>query len=141
MDEKILRIIDANFNRAREGLRVCEEVVRFTLADETLTGKLKKIRHDLSGRLRTFPGGPGRLLDSRDVSADAGREAEETERREGAAGVFLANVQRVKESLRVLEEFGRTEDPGLAAEIKRLRFEVYDLEKEIGRRLATLLDH
>ena len=33
--EQILRVLDANINRAREGLRVCEDLVRFCLAAPT----------------------------------------------------------------------------------------------------------
>jgi thiamine-phosphate pyrophosphorylase len=42
-----LRIIDANFNRSREGLRVMEEYARFCLADASLTERCKTLRHDL----------------------------------------------------------------------------------------------
>ena len=43
--DKLLRIIDANLNRAREGLRVCEDISRFALGDKTATRALKSIRH------------------------------------------------------------------------------------------------
>ena len=42
-----LRIIDANFNRAREGLRVMEYIARFNHSDCTVSHQLKTIRHDL----------------------------------------------------------------------------------------------
>ena len=42
-----LRIVDVNYNRAREGMRVCEEVARFALSDAALTsnGKVVAILH------------------------------------------------------------------------------------------------
>ena len=46
--EKILRVIDANFNRAREGLRVCEDVCRFFCDHKSLTVKYKLLRHELT---------------------------------------------------------------------------------------------
>ena len=43
----ICRILDANLNRAQEGLRVCEEYVRFALEDPVLSQELKNLRHRL----------------------------------------------------------------------------------------------
>src|SRR5262245_53051634 len=45
----VLRILDANANRAREALRVIEDYARFVLNDDALCGSLKQLRHDLSG--------------------------------------------------------------------------------------------
>ena len=47
-----LRIIDAAANRAREGLRVAEDFVRFVLDDRHLTEQCKQLRHDLAALLR-----------------------------------------------------------------------------------------
>ncbi len=44
----LLRILDAAANRAREGLRVVEDYVRFALDDRHLTEQLKRLRHDLA---------------------------------------------------------------------------------------------
>src|SRR4051812_9734075 len=41
----ILRLLDANANRAREGLRVVEDYARFVVGAEELVGELKGIRH------------------------------------------------------------------------------------------------
>ena len=52
------RILDASANRAREGLRVVEDYVRFVLDDPGLTERLKEVRHRLprpsGGSTRTF---------------------------------------------------------------------------------------
>jgi hypothetical protein len=45
MNGPVLRLIDANANRAREALRVVEDYCRFVLNDETLSGSLKSLRH------------------------------------------------------------------------------------------------
>ena len=45
------RIVDANFNRAREALRVMEEYCRFALNCEPLSGRAKQMRHELSGAI------------------------------------------------------------------------------------------
>ena len=67
----LLRILDAAANRAREGLRVIEDWVRFALDDAHLTECLKQIRHDLAAALACIPweqrlgrpGNPGRRRD------------------------------------------------------------------------------
>ena len=41
-----LRIIDANINRAGEGLRFLEEIARFVLDDAALSQQLKNMRHE-----------------------------------------------------------------------------------------------
>ena len=48
----VLRIIDAEANRAAEGLRVVEDYVRFVLSDEHLTRLAKELRHELAAALR-----------------------------------------------------------------------------------------
>ena len=42
--------------------------------------------------------------------------------------MVAANCARVQEALRVLEEYGRTIDPALAAEAAAIRYGLYDLE-------------
>ena len=48
MDKRIYRLIDANLNRSREGLRVVEEVARLYLNDKNLSAKIKVMRHQIS---------------------------------------------------------------------------------------------
>ena len=49
------RIIDANINRAKEGLRVCEEITRFILDNRALTQELKLIRHKIDPIVKLLP--------------------------------------------------------------------------------------
>ncbi len=49
----VLRILDANLNRAREALRVVEDYARFVLNDDALCGELKQLRHDLVAATRS----------------------------------------------------------------------------------------
>ena len=49
---ELRRILDANANRSREGIRVVEELGRFVLSDAKLTKKLKGARHHLDDALR-----------------------------------------------------------------------------------------
>ena len=47
VDKGILRVIDANFNRCKEGLRVVEDIFRFILKQDSLRKILRKLRHCL----------------------------------------------------------------------------------------------
>src|SRR2546423_10732509 len=48
MNPQVLRLLDANFNRAREALRVIEDYARFVLDDEAICAELKQLRHDFT---------------------------------------------------------------------------------------------
>ncbi|MGC4007113.1 MAG: hypothetical protein QM811_29900 [Pirellulales bacterium] len=124
-----LRILDAAANRAREGLRVVEDYVRFVLDDRFLTSELKTLRHDLTAALTGLPE-EGRLA-MRDVAGDIGTtittEAERT--RLDEAAVARANWKRLQEALRTLEEFAKPLSITIAAACEALRYRSYTLEK------------
>jgi len=65
----VLRIVDANANRAREALRVMEEAARFLLDDQDLAASIKQLRLDLATTL----GGIRGLEGSRDTPGVVGR--------------------------------------------------------------------
>ena len=135
MKKDLLRIIDANLNRSREGLRVCEEIARFVLDDAGLTGEFKNLRHRISRNIKKFSERPGIILECRDSQADVGKEIFSKTSRRNYKDVFFANIQRVKESLRVLEEFSKIFNQSLSNSFARLRFQVYELEKKTIARL------
>ncbi|MGA2061264.1 MAG: thiamine phosphate synthase [Thermoguttaceae bacterium] len=125
------RIIDAAANRAREGLRVAEDFVRFVLDDRHLTEQCKQLRHDLAALLGQIPG--EQLLAARETQADVGTTlaTPSEEHRSDVTEVLLANFARLQESLRSLEEFGKLIDPVWAAEIKQLRYRSYTLHRAV----------
>ncbi len=127
----VLRILDANANRCAEGLRVIEELARFSLADEALQRNIKRMRHDVREAVRRFGIG---LLESRDSVMDVGRKVtSRTERgRDSLDQVAQANFSRVQEALRVLEEYGKLIDPDVSSRFKALRFEIYATQRELG---------
>ncbi|MBF0593795.1 MAG: thiamine-phosphate pyrophosphorylase [Candidatus Omnitrophica bacterium] len=130
----IERVIDANFNRAKEGLRVCEDTARFIVDDKVLTSGYKAVRHELTGAVEVF--GLTLIVKARDVAGDVGKPTTISESKRGSiADIFYANTQRVKESLRVLEEFAKLTDGSLAERFKLLRYKVYGLEKRAFERL------
>jgi thiamine-phosphate pyrophosphorylase len=134
------RIIDANLNRAKEGLRVCEEITRFILENRIFTADFKKIRHEIDGIIKkTYPA--CRLLKERNSEGDVGRRNSRGElKRASCKDIFLANIQRVKESLRVLEEFSKLKDEQAALRFKHLRYKVYEIEKDSFKKIASLSD-
>lgn len=135
----IKRIIDANVNRVKEGLRVCEEITRFILNDRILTGELKKVRHRMDLLIKLLPGSLSGLLKERDSTSDVGKNIHIGElSREGIKDVFFANIQRAKESLRVLEEFVKLIDKKLSMKFKRSRYYLYKIEKKINKKVSSL---
>lgn len=137
MKDDIYRILDANLNRAREGLRVCEDVTRFKLDSEALSKEIKALRHGITSGMRSMPSGIKKLLEARDSEGDIGKGSKRSSemKRTGAADIFMANIQRVKESLRVLEEFSKIIDRRLAIRFRRLRFKTYAIEKKTVKKL------
>lgn len=140
MQKEIFRIIDANFNRSREGLRVCEEIARFILSSPSLTKDFKAVRHSISNIIKSISIGSKRLLASRDVEGDVGKNSRfKTEmKRRDAVDIFYANMERVKESLRVLEEFLKLIDKKASSKFVVLRFKIYDIEKRSVKKVASL---
>ncbi|MCX5699885.1 MAG: thiamine-phosphate pyrophosphorylase [Candidatus Omnitrophica bacterium] len=132
------RIIDANLNRAKEGLRVCEEITRFILDNHKFTARLKQIRHNidcLGNKLYA----PAKLLSQRRARTDVGRRNSRGELKRGnCKDIFRANIQRVKESLRVLEEFSKLLDARAALGFKQLRYKVYEIEQESFKKIEKL---
>ena len=127
-DTPTTRILDAAVNRTNEGLRVVEDFVRFVLDDAHLTAILKQLRHDLREACSALPSALRHA--ARDTQHDIGTQistAEET-RRAGAWDVCQASCERVKQSLRSLEEYSKVAAPALAARLESLRYRFYTIE-------------
>ncbi|MBU4534214.1 MAG: thiamine phosphate synthase [Eubacteriales bacterium] len=133
--KEILRIADVNLNRAREGLRIIEEMARFKLADSGLTAAIKDLRHKLSRLEQEFPGGRADLIAARDTANDIGALTWESRERRSFLDSAGANWKRVQEATRVLEELARGSNPSLAHRIKEIRFEAYTREQEFTAQL------
>lgn len=122
------RIIDANINRAKEGLRVAEEVARFIINDKGLTRKLKDARHKIDAIFKRIK--KRDLLSARDSAGDVGRDISNGElKRKNYSEIFFANIQRAKESVRVLEEFSKIINAQKALNFKRIRYNIYEIER------------
>jgi thiamine-phosphate pyrophosphorylase len=138
-DASVWRILDAALNRAREGLRVLEDHARFISDDRCLSGTLKAVRHllvasECSLMLSFNENGSGHSerLRFRDTAGDVGTDLHQPgeSHRNSLEDVLTANYRRVQESLRSLEEYGKLVSPQFSAEIKQLRYQVYESEKQ-----------
>lgn len=138
----INRIIDANINRAKEGLRVCEEITRFILNSRSLTTHFKRIRHKINAVLKKLFPNNNIIIKDRESLKDVGKEIYINElKRSGYQDIFFANIQRVKESIRVLEEFTKLINIDIAVEFKKIRYCIYEIEKKAIRKLTSLCNY
>lgn len=127
MQSAVCRILDANLDRAREGIRIIEEWCRFGLNSVQLSEECKRLRQELaawhSAELRA----------ARDTSGDPGTELThpQEEQRASMSVLLQANFCRVEEALRVLEEYGKLYHPKMGGAFKQMRYRVYTLESRL----------
>jgi len=126
MTQENLRLLDANLNRLREGLRVIEDIQRYIFNDKPTASQLKELRHKV--RLANYD----ELLNSRDIQNDVLKQSTTSEQnRADLHSIIIANFKRVQESARVLEEFGKLIDKETSQNFKNMRYELYHLEKSL----------
>ena len=126
MTKENLRLIDANLNRLREGIRVTEDIYRYIFNDKDIAKKLKKLRH--SARIDVY----NDLLDSRDIQNDVLKGSTKSEQnRTDLTSILIANYKRAQESSRVLEEFTKLIDTDISEKFKSIRYDLYQLEKSV----------
>ncbi len=130
MENSIYRILDANINRAREGLRTIEEYFRFIRNDRIFTERLKQTRHrliEIENRLNRF-----KIISSRDSESDIGKNIinPSAGNKKDIFDLISANFKRLQESLRVIAEYSNIIDTKATELAEKLRFEVYTLEKQ-----------
>ncbi len=146
MDSKtknINRIVDANINRLKEGLRVCEEIARFIIESPTLTSKFKRVRHEIDRIFRSLASNARLILiKERNSLKDVGKNIYIKELgRSNFQDIFFANIQRAKESARVLEEFSKLSNKNIALRFKKIRYEIYEIEKKTAKRISSLYNY
>lgn len=128
-----LRVLDANANRAAEGLRVVEEFARFALDEAFLAERLKQLRHRLATAIAVLP--QLARLAARDTPGDVGtRISIPTEgQRPTLDAIVAANLERVEQALRCIEEYAKGFAPSLAVEAEALRYDVYSIAEPLQR--------
>ncbi|MBA3066757.1 thiamine-phosphate pyrophosphorylase [bacterium] len=126
-----LSIIDANLNRAREGLRVVEDIERFYFKSGKFAD-LRKLRHRLAA---LFADDYENLVKSRDVARDKGAAISEKGRKD-ISSALRANIARAGEALRVIEEITKLKNVEKSGRVKRIRFRLYEIEKDFVIKLC-----
>ena len=123
MNKNHLRLIDANLNRLREGIRVVEDIFRYIYNNKEISTKLKSLRH--IARTKNYY----ELLETRDVENDVLRESIKSEQnREDLNSILIANFKRAQESSRVLEELTKLSSIKDSENFKYIRYGLYNLE-------------
>jgi len=126
-DKNLLRLIDVNFNRLKEALKICEDIMRFYYKEEKIFKKIKNLRNKVNLIFKK-DFSLEELLKNRDINSDIGKDILE-KKRKNLKEILIANFQRAKESARSLEEFVKVRSDSLSKEFKKIRFKIYDLEK------------
>ncbi len=122
----LYRVVDANLNRLKEGIRVVEDIMRYKNNDKTISHKLKNLRHTANVQESL------ELIKYRDSINDVLRQTIKSEmNRTDLNDIILANFKRAQESARVLEELYKLHSAEYSENFKYIRYELYTLEKEI----------
>lgn len=133
---EVLRLLDANLNRAREALRVLEDYVRFVHDSAPVARELKQLRHELAAATAHIA---REALHARSVETDVGRTIstpQETTRTD-VRHVVLAAGKRLTEALRSLEEYLKVDHPSAALAVQALRYRAYDVEVRVAQLART----
>jgi thiamine-phosphate pyrophosphorylase len=126
LSPELFRVIDANLNRLKEGIRVVEDIIRYKDNNKEVASKLKHLRH-LAQTNDTL-----QLLHHRDSINDVLRPSTQSEQQRGTLeNILIANFKRAEESARVLEELYKLQEINISEKFKHIRYELYDLEKQV----------
>ncbi len=126
-DNRIAQLIDANLDRAREGLRVMEDWCRFGLKRSDFSIQIKDWRQQLGLHHHSIY--RKARLTSNDPAMGVSHQLQKV--RSTPEAVFIANSSRVQEALRVIEEFTRITDPTLCEIATTIRYETYEIQIKV----------
>ncbi|MGQ9664950.1 MAG: thiamine phosphate synthase [bacterium] len=123
-------VLDVNLNRLTESLKFLEDYIRFEMRVTFLLDRIRTIRSDFLELKKMLP--IAHLIKYRKSEIDLGRQpAFDSISRDNDADLIFANFSRAKESARIIEEILRRRDKRLSKKIKKIRFQIYDLEKSV----------
>ena len=126
-DLRIYQIIDANLDRAREGLRVLEDWARFGLGKKKYVEKIKNFRQILGkNHLEGYKQSRNHIKDK-----CKGLTHQEQINRKTSEQIISSNSARVQEALRVIEEFSRVKNNELSKIASEIRYEIYTIEIDL----------
>ena len=122
---ELYRILDANLNRLKEGIRVVEDSARYLHNNPDIARALKALRHQAKLDF------PQELLTSRDAYNDVLRPTQKSELdRTNLESMLRANFKRAQEASRVLEEYLKLINSEESETYKTIRYSLYSLEKD-----------
>lgn len=137
---KRFRILDANINRACEGIRVLEDISRFDFEDMVSTNELREMRHRVR---KLFLPMDHRLLLARDSKKDIGKTISsnsDLDKKEGIKNLIFGNFKRVNEALRTIEEISKIiGEYNVSKDIENLRFCSYEIEKNMSKNFKKVI--
>ncbi len=119
-------MLDANYNRLKEPLRLLEDIQRYIYDEKELSYAFKTLRHNLASLYSK------EFVKSRDIIGDVAKESIESElNRSSIDDLIEANFSRAFEASRVLEEGFKLVEPKSSQIAKNIRYELYDLHKRV----------
>ncbi len=126
----VFRILDANINRMREGLRIIEEYFRFVVNNPEITIDFKRLRHELKEIEKLI--GRDNLISNRETATDcfANQNRPEELTRECIEDIVYAGFKRSQEASRVIEEYSKICCIDASEIAKKIRFSLYSFEKD-----------
>jgi thiamine-phosphate pyrophosphorylase len=122
-------LIHANTHRVKEGARVIEDIARFILRDEFLFHQIRDLRHSLANK---------RFVDLK-LEDIGGASFIEDNIRANLFTIVEANIIRIQEALRVLEEFSDESDE--KHRLKTLRYRAYQIQSSLQKKLKCFLNN
>ncbi len=122
------RLIDANFNRAKEAIRVLEDICRFYLLNKNFSHQLRNFRHTIDKLIDNHEEYI-QIINTRETNIDPGRTFFVRQLQSSIHDVALSNIQRLQEALRSLEEIYKTISIVKSNRCMKIRFSVYDFAK------------
>jgi len=126
LEPKLFRLIDANLNRLKEGIRVVEDIYRYIYNNKEISKQLKELRH--KAKIENYD----QYLKYRDIKNDVLKRSVESEKvRKDLKDLIFANLKRAQESARVLEESFKLIDLEKSELFKYIRYQLYNIEKDI----------
>ncbi|MBN2619686.1 thiamine phosphate synthase [candidate division WOR-3 bacterium] len=133
------RIADVNYNRLNESLKLLEDFIRFSLENKLLLTAVRAIRTQFLRVKKRIS--MSDVIQARASRSDLGRSpAFDRSARRTSDDIVIANLARVKESARILEEILKTKDVRASAFMKEIRFRLYDLESALYAAMKRCFD-
>ncbi len=136
-----LQILEANLNRLREGIRVAEDVIRYSPSSAKLFSRAKSLRlasGKMEKELRELLG--REIARARRLELDPGKETDSAAEmsRTGESPLLGANLKRAQEAARTLEEVSKVLSlRAFSQQYKKLRFALYALEANAQAHLTA----